>query len=97
MSALFYDLSTEKQVHIPSQGERRIRDLRDLVKKGRRPVALFVDEAHDLHGKTLTGIKRTMEGIADGNKNVDLSAGLKVGLTKPETDLTGTFGATFKF
>ena len=31
------------------------------------------------------------------NKNVDLSAGLKVGLTKPETDLTGTFGATFKF
>jgi predicted porin len=31
------------------------------------------------------------------NKNVDFSAGLKVGLTKPETDLTGTFGATFKF
>jgi len=66
MTALFYDLSTEKQVHIPSQGERRIRDLRDLVKKGRRPVALFVDEAHDLHGKTLTGLKRIMEGIEDG-------------------------------
>ena len=31
------------------------------------------------------------------NKNVDLSAGIKVGLTKPEDDLTGTFGATFKF
>jgi hypothetical protein len=31
------------------------------------------------------------------NKNVDLSAGLKIGLTKPENDLTGTFGTTFSF
>lgn len=31
------------------------------------------------------------------NKNIDLSAGVKVGLTEPETDLTGTFGLTFKF
>lgn len=31
------------------------------------------------------------------NKNVDLSAGVKVGLTEPETDLTGTFGVTLKF
>lgn len=31
------------------------------------------------------------------NKNVDLSAGIKVGLTKPETDLTGTFGVTLRF
>lgn len=31
------------------------------------------------------------------SKAVDISAGLKVGLTKPEADLTGTIGATFKF
>ena len=31
------------------------------------------------------------------NKNIDLSVGLKVGLTNPEADLTGTIGATFKF
>lgn len=31
------------------------------------------------------------------NKNLDLSSGVKVGLSKPETDLTGTFGATIKF
>lgn len=31
------------------------------------------------------------------NKNLDLSVGLKAGLTKPETDLTGTFGLTMKF
>lgn len=31
------------------------------------------------------------------NRNVDLSGGVKVGLTKPETDLSGTFGVTVKF
>jgi hypothetical protein len=31
------------------------------------------------------------------NKNIDLSAGVKVGLTRPETDLTGAFGVTLKF
>lgn len=31
------------------------------------------------------------------NKSVDLSAGLKVGLTNPEEDLTGTFGLTHNF
>jgi hypothetical protein len=31
------------------------------------------------------------------NKNIDLSAGAKVGLSQPETDLTGTFDVTLKF
>lgn len=31
------------------------------------------------------------------NSHADLSAGVKVGLTKPESDLTGTFGLTLKF
>lgn len=31
------------------------------------------------------------------NRNLDLSAGLKLGLTKPEDDLTGCFGVTLKF
>lgn len=31
------------------------------------------------------------------NKNLDLSTGLKLGLTKPEDDLTGLFGVTIKF
>ena len=61
IAALFYDLSTEKQVRIPTQGEKRERDLRELVRKNKRPVALFVDEAHDLNGHTLTGLKRLME------------------------------------
>ena len=66
IAALFYDLSTGKQVRIPTQGEKRERELRELVKKNKRPVALFVDEAHDLSAHTLTGLKRLMEVIDDG-------------------------------
>ncbi len=65
IAALFYDLSTEKQVRIPS-GEKRERDLRELVRKNKRPVVLFVDEAHDLNGHTLTGLKRLVELVEDG-------------------------------
>ena len=62
ISALYYDLSQDKQVQIPKQGERRERELQELVKKGQRPVALFIDEAHDLNGHTLLR-RPTMEEI----------------------------------
>jgi type II secretory pathway predicted ATPase ExeA len=65
VAALFYDLSQQKQVRIPGD-EKRERDLRELVRKNKRPVALFVDEAHDLNGHTLTGLKRLVEVIEDG-------------------------------
>lgn len=67
IAALFYDLSTEeKEVKIPTLGEKRERELRDLIKKGKKPVVLFVDEAHDLHYGTLKGLKRLIEVIEDG-------------------------------
>jgi type II secretory pathway predicted ATPase ExeA len=66
ISALFYDLSPEREVRIPTQGEKRERELQELIKKRKRPVALFVDEAHDLHGNTLIGLKRLVEVIEDG-------------------------------
>lgn len=72
ISALFYDLSTEKPVCIPSQGEKRERELQKLVKKNKHPVALFVDEAHDLNGRTLTGLKRLMELVEDGNGRLSI-------------------------
>ena len=65
--ALFYDLSTEKPLRIPTQSEQRERDLRDLVQKGKRPVVLCVDEAPDLPRHTLTDLKRLMEVIEDGD------------------------------
>src|SRR5712691_9162505 len=64
ITALFYDLSTEKPLRIPTQSEKRERDLRDLVKKGKRPVVLFVDEAHDL--------KRLLEVVEEGDGKLSI-------------------------
>jgi len=61
ITALFYDLVTEKDFKLPSQPEQRERKLLSLIQKTRKPVALFVDEAHDLHQKTLVGLKRLIE------------------------------------
>jgi type II secretory pathway predicted ATPase ExeA len=64
--ALFFDLAQEKDFKMPTQPEKRERKLRELIKKRQKPVALFIDEAHDLHGKTLIGLKRLIEVVQDG-------------------------------
>lgn len=73
IAALFYDLSTQKQVRIPTQIEKRDRELYELVKKSKRPVALLVDETHDLNGHTLTGLKRLLELAEDDSGRRRLS------------------------
>jgi type II secretory pathway predicted ATPase ExeA len=65
--ALFYDLATEKDFKIPTQPEKRERLLQELIRKRQKPIALFVDEAHDLHSKTLIGLKRLIEVVQDGD------------------------------
>lgn len=72
LAALFYDLSTEKNVRIPTGVERREREFLDLLKKNKRPVALFVDEAHDLNGHTLIGLKRLMELVEQGDGKLSI-------------------------
>ena len=84
IAALFYDLSREKEVTIPSQGEKRERELRKLVLRGGKPVALFIDEAHDLHGRTLNGLKRLMEVIARGGGSLSV---VLIGHPKLRNDL----------
>lgn len=101
IAALFYDLSTDKDPRIPTQGEKRERDLRDLVRRGRKPVVLFVDEAHDLHGKTLTGLKRLMEVVTDGGGMLSIVlAGhpkLRNDLRRPTMEEIGYRTAVFAF
>ncbi|MBV9387524.1 MAG: ExeA family protein [Chroococcidiopsidaceae cyanobacterium CP_BM_ER_R8_30] len=63
MTALFYDLTTGKDLKLPKEPEQRERRLLALIQKSRRPVVLFVDEAHDLHSKTLVGLKRLIEVV----------------------------------
>ena len=84
IAALFYDLAREKEVKIPAQGERRERELRKLVQRAGKPVALFVDEAHDLHSRTLSGLKRLMEVISRGGGNLSV---VLVGHPKLRNDL----------
>lgn len=72
ITALFYDLSTEKPIRIPTQSEKRERELQELVKKGKRPVVLFVDEAHDLTRQTLTDLKRLLEVVDDGDGTLSI-------------------------
>tara|TARA_R110001599_G_scaffold64038_1_gene179843 strand:+ start:4762 stop:5733 length:972 start_codon:yes stop_codon:yes gene_type:complete len=72
ITALFYDVSRDNDYKVPKLGEKRERDLRDLIKDCKKPVVLFVDEAHDLHHKTLTGLKRLMEVIRDGDGRLSI-------------------------
>lgn len=70
--ALFFDLATEKSFTLPTQAEKRERKLLDLIKKRKKPVVLFIDEAHDLHGQTLIGIKRLIELVQDGGATLSV-------------------------
>ena len=101
ITALFYDLSPEKDPRIPAQSEHRERALRDLVRKTKRPVVLFVDEAHDLHHKTLSGLKRLREVVADGDGVLSIVlAGhprLRNALMRPNMEEVGFRFAVFPF
>ena len=64
-TALFYDLSkNEKNFKFSIAPEKRERDLIRILKKKNKPVVLFIDEAHDLHGQTLIALKRLVEFVA---------------------------------
>ena len=84
IAALFCDLSREKEVKIPTQGQKRERELRKLVARSGKPVALFIEEAHDLHSRTLNGLKRLMEVIGRGGGNLSV---VLIGHPKLRNDL----------
>jgi type II secretory pathway predicted ATPase ExeA len=42
------------------------------VKKGKRPVVLFIDEAHALTRHTLTDLKRLLEVVEDGDGKLSI-------------------------
>ena len=81
--------------------EKRERDLRELVRKNKRPVVLFVDEAHDLNGHTLTGLKRLVELVEDGQGRLSVVlAGypkLRKDLRRPTTEEIGNRPTCFRW
>ena len=103
IEAMFYDLTLgdRSQVKIPKQPERRERELRDLMRKNKRPVVLIVDEAHELHHKTLTGFKRLMELAAGAGVILSVlligHPKLRNDLRRPQMEEIGYRTTTFEF
>ena len=99
ITALFCDLTTEKEVKIPKSGELRDRALRALVKKRKKPVVLFIDDAHDLHRNTLVALKRLIELVEGGGAKLSIVlAGhprLRNDLLDPAMEEIGYRTATF--
>lgn len=65
IDALFADLLSEDDPKPPSKIEYRSRYLRDLIIRHNKTVVLFVDEAQDLHHKTLLGLKNLREVVEE--------------------------------
>ena len=101
ISALFYDLTPDKTVTISSQSERRERDLQELFKRAKKPVALFVDDAHDLHPKTLVALKRLTEVVVEGGGQLSVvlvgHPKLKNDLRRPQMEEIGDRTTVFEF
>jgi type II secretory pathway predicted ATPase ExeA len=70
--ALFHDLSTEREVQIPAQAEKRERKLLELIGKRQKPIVLLIDEAHDLTRKTLIELKRLTELVQEVGETLSL-------------------------
>ena len=71
IAALFYDLSREKEVKIPTQGEKRERELRKLVLRGGKPRPVHRRGPRP-ERQTLNGLKRLMEVIARGGGSLSV-------------------------
>ena len=101
IAALFYDLTPEKTVKISSQSERRERDLQELFRRAKKPVALFIDDAHDLHPRTLTALKRLMELATEGNGQLSIvlvgHPKLRNDLRRPKMEEIGDRTTVFEF
>ena len=101
LAALFYNFTPEKTVKICSQSERRERDLQELFRRAKKPVALFIDDAHDLHPKTLTALKRLIELVAEGGGQLSIvlvgHPKLKNDLRRPKMEEIGDRTTVFEF
>lgn len=93
MFALFSDLITDQNDNIPTKLEFRERQLMELIKRRKKPVALFIDEAHDLHHKTLVGLKRLQEVVQEADSLLSIilvgHPKLSVDLSKPAMEEIG--------
>lgn len=99
--ALYYDLATEKDGDLPSKTEKSERVLMRVMRRCQKPIALFVDDGHDLHSQTLRGLKQLIEKTRRrGVRLAIVLAGhprLKNDLRRPAQEETGARATVFEF
>jgi type II secretory pathway predicted ATPase ExeA len=98
--ALFYDLAGETDGDLPAKPEKGERALLKLIRRCEKPIALFVDDAHDLHGQTLRGLKQLIEkGLRRGVRLSVVLVGhpkLKNELRRPALEEIGARATVFE-
>jgi len=72
VQTLFSELAIDKDDPMPKVVGLRERALRDLIRKRKKPVALFIDDAHQLSSKTLIALKRLMEIVRSGKGTLSI-------------------------
>ena len=99
--ALYYDLATEKDGDLPSKPEKSERALMKVMRRCQKPIVLFIDDGHDLHGQTLRGVKQLIEKTSRrGGRLTLVLAGhprLKNDLRRPSHEETGARTTLFEF
>src|SRR5919198_1192191 len=99
--ALYYDLATEKDGDITGKPEKSERALMKVMQRCQKPICLFIDDAHDVHGQTLRGLKQLIEKTGRRGARLTLVlAGhprLKHDLRRPSREETGARTTVFEF
>jgi type II secretory pathway predicted ATPase ExeA len=99
--ALYYDLATEKDGDITGKPEKSERALMRVMQRCPKPICLFMDDAHDVHGQTLRGLKQLIEKTGRrGSRLTVVLAGhprLKNDLRRPAHEETGARTTVFEF
>jgi len=73
MRALAFDLATDdKALKLPKQPEDREHHIIALIAKRKKPAVLFCDDSHELHGNTLTKLKRLIEAVRDEGESLSI-------------------------
>ena len=99
--ALYYDLATEKDGDITGKPEKSERALMKVMGRYHKPIALFIDDAHDVHGQTLRALKQMIEKTGRrGSRLTLVLAGhprLRNDLRRPAREETGARTTVFEF
>ncbi|MGP5450454.1 ExeA family protein [Pseudomonas helleri] len=73
-TALFADLPTGKDFKPNLGTEKRERALQGLIRKLKKPIVLTIDDAHDLDGRTLIGLKQLVETVQGAGGTITILA-----------------------